>query len=102
MRKLIEKCGGVKLPVSCIANLCYLPEGINRGKKERTIYEVPALNATIPELESKYTFTHQKDLEWIFEEYCEEDVMRLKHNYLNYLERRYETIKSKFLQAVCI
>ena len=39
MRKLIEACKGEGLPISCIANLCYLPEYVNRSKKDRNFYQ---------------------------------------------------------------
>lgn len=38
MRKLIDVCKGDGLPVSCIANLCYLPEKANRSKGARKFY----------------------------------------------------------------
>ena len=38
MRTVMKRYDELRLPVSCIANFCYLPEDINRGKKEKTIY----------------------------------------------------------------
>ena len=40
MRKLIEACKGEGLPISCIANLCYLPEYVNRSKKDRNFIKI--------------------------------------------------------------
>ncbi len=39
MRKLIEACDGEGLPISCIANLCYLPESANRSKGAKNFYQ---------------------------------------------------------------
>ena len=39
MRKLIDACSGDGLPISSIANLCYLPESANRSKGARNFYQ---------------------------------------------------------------
>lgn len=39
MKKLIKNCGGQGLPISCIANLCYLPEYDNRSKRKFNFYQ---------------------------------------------------------------
>ena len=39
LKRLIAGCSGVGLPISSIANLCYLPEYVNRSKKDRNFYQ---------------------------------------------------------------
>ena len=56
----------LRLPVSCIANLCYLPEDINRGKGEKTIYEIHNMSMPIGVLENKFSFTSSADFDWMF------------------------------------
>ena len=97
MKKLIKKFDGLRLPVACIANLCYLPEDINRGKKEKTIYEVRNMSMPIDMIETKFSFTKQTDFDWIFENYT--DVELLKKNYYKFLDERYKIMKSKFLSS---
>lgn len=69
MKKIIAKYPGCKLLVSCIANYCYLPESINRGKRDKTIYEATNLTIPIAEVETKFSFTEQDDFNWIFLNY---------------------------------
>lgn len=97
MKKLIKKFDGLRLPIACIANLCYLPEDVNRGKREKTIYEVHNMSLPLHEIESKFSFTKQSDLDWIFIEYS--DPESLQSNYYKYLYSRYLILKTKFLNA---
>lgn len=99
MKKILSKCDGFKLPVSCIANYCYLPEGINRGKKEKTIYEVNNLSMQISEIEQKFSFTSQSEFDWIFKMYDSNNTQELSDNYYSYLEHRYNVMKEKFLKS---
>ena len=59
MRKLIEDCNGDGLPISCIANLCYLPESANRSKGAKNFYQDKKYCSFVDlaEVESKYSFT---------------------------------------------
>ena len=67
MKKLIATCKGSGLPISCIANLCYLPEYANRSKRDKNFYQDTAYlqKVNIDEIERKYSFTTSDDLEWI-------------------------------------
>lgn len=98
MRKLMKKFSNLRLPVSCIANLCYLPESINRGKREKTIYEEHNLSLSISEIEQKFSFTKSSDLDWIFVDFSSPED--LECCYLGYLDARYKTIKNVFLTAL--
>lgn len=97
MRKLMKPFSFLRLPVSCIANLCYLPEDINRGKGDKTIYEVHNMSLSINEIEDKFSFTKSKDFDWIFANY--ENANDLQNNYLNFLNNRYKKIKKIFLSS---
>ena len=98
MRSVMKQFDSLRLPVSCIANLCYLPEGINRGKKEKIIYEATGLSMSIEDIESKFSFTEEKDFKWIAYPYSNEDEELLKNNYAEYLNNRYKKINEKFIQ----
>lgn len=87
----------IKLPVSCIANYCYLPEDINRGKKDKIIYEASDLSMPIGDIENKFSFTTEGDFEWMFYQYGEGDAEKLRKDFGDYLNGRYSTIKSKFI-----
>lgn len=97
MRSLLKNYEELKLPVSCIANLCYLPEDINRGKKEKTIYEADGLSLPISEIESKYSFTTKDDLEWISYPYGFEDKSLFVNYFQQYLDKRYIEMKRRFI-----
>lgn len=97
MKCLIKQFDNLQLPVSCIANLCYLPENINRGKKDKTLYEVTNLSMPIDIIENKYSFTNKDDLEWLNQEYSSNDRLKLEENYLSFLDKRYSIIRNKFL-----
>lgn len=99
MKKILSKCDGLKLPVSCIANYCYLPEDINRGKKDKTIYENNKFSMTITEIESKFSFTSQQEFDWIFKNYDSSNAGELSKSYYEYLEYRYSILREKFLKS---
>lgn len=82
MRKLIEACNAERLPISCIANLCYLPEYVNRSKKDKNFYQDKKylLHVKLEEVESKYSFTEAEDLEWMDMPYEDDDFSVLKEN----------------------
>ncbi|MBP1562086.1 MAG: hypothetical protein J6C96_12705, partial [Oscillospiraceae bacterium] len=105
MKNLIAKCGGNGLPISCIANLCYLPEYVNRSKKDRNFYQdtkyLQYIN--LESVEQKYSFTTREDLEWMdmpFE--SEEDFNDLRQFYSEFCTSRFETIKRLFCEAMGI
>lgn len=97
MKELIKRFDNLKLPVSCIANLCYLPEDINRGKKDKTIYEANNLSMSVQDIEEKFSFTKKNDFEWLYYPYDDNDSRLLEEYYSNYLDNRYKEIKKRFL-----
>ena len=97
MKDLISKVNSNKgLPVSHIANLCYLPESINRGKKDKTIYEDQGITLSLSEMESKYTFTKAADFDFLYLPYEEGDANVLEEEYNSFLEKRFKSQKQKF------
>jgi len=98
MKSILKNFDDLKLPIACIANLCYLPEDINRGKKEKTIYEATDLSIPISEIESKYSFTVNDDMIWISQTYNNEDRIQLVNNYQRFLDKRYGIMKKKFIE----
>ena len=97
MKSIMKQFDDLRLPVSCIANFCYLPEDINRGKKEKTIYEASGLSMGISEIENKFSFTTEADLKWISYPYSIDEREKLVNDYQQYLEKRYKIIKEKFI-----
>lgn len=104
MRKLIDKCNGEGLPISSIANLCYLPQGINRSKKNKTIYNDSTLNNTgkLIEIEKKFTFTKKDDLIWLDYSLKNGDFEGLKDLYLEFLNNRFKIQKQMFYKSLDI
>lgn len=105
MRKLIESCSGDGLPVSCIANLCYLLEYVNRSKKDKNFYQDKKylLNVKLSDVESKYSFTEAEDLEWMDVPYEKpEDFEVLKEYYVDYCTKRFDKIKHLFCESLGI
>ena len=96
MRKLIESCNGEGLPISCIANLCYLPEYLNRSKGAKNFYQDKKYlqHIDLKEVEEKYSFTESDDLEWMDMPYEEpEDFAVLKEYYTDYCTKRFDKLK---------
>jgi hypothetical protein len=96
MRKLIEACKGEGLPISCIANLCYLPEYVNRSKGAKNFYqdEKYLKHIDLAEVESKYSFTESDDLEWMDMPYEKpEDFAVLREYYTDYCTKRFDRLK---------
>ena len=105
MRKLIEACSGDGLPISCIANLCYLPESANRSKGAKNFYQDKKYltHINLKEVESKYSFTEQEDLEWMDMPYEKpEDFAVLRDYYLDYCTKRFEKLKHLFCDSLGI
>ncbi len=101
MRLLLKDMDGLKLPVSCLANYCYLPEDVNRGKKEKTIYEATGLSYSVDVIEKKFSFTKESDFEWLYARYNKNDGLILETYYLDYLNKRFKTIREMFLKVFC-
>lgn len=105
MRKLIEACKGEGLPISCIANLCYLPEYVNRSKKDKNFYQDKKYlqYVKLEEVETKYSFTEEEDLDWMDMPYEKpEDFAVLKEYYTDYCTKRFSKIKHLFCDALGI
>ena len=106
MKKLIETCQGSGLPVSCVANLCYLPEYANRSKKGKNFYqdEKYRQRVSIPEIERKYSFTKEKDLEWMDLPYTNgaDDFEYLRDAYTTFCTNRFAKMKYLFCESMGI
>lgn len=105
MRKLIDKCHGDGIPISCIANLCYLPEYINRSKKDKNFYQDKKYleNIKLIDVENKYSFTEADDLEWMDMPYEKlEDFSVLKEYYTEFCIKRFEKLKQLFFDSLGI
>lgn len=105
MRKLIDDCKGEGLPISCIANLCYLPEYVNRSKKDKNFYQDKKYlqYVKLEEVEAKYSFTEEEDLDWMDMLYEKpEDFSVLKEYYTDYCTKRFDKIKHLFCDALRI
>lgn len=102
MRKLIDACDGEGLPISCIANLCYLPEYVNRSKKDKNFYQDKKylLHVKLKDVETKYSFTEQEDLDWMDMPYAKNDFLVLKEYYTDYCTKRFEKIKHLFCESL--
>lgn len=105
MKKLIEICKGDGLPISCIANLCYLPERVNRSKKDKNFYQDMNYieHVKLDEIEAKYSFTEESDLDWMDVPYeAPEDFSVLKEYYTEYCTQRFDKIKYLFFDSLGI
>lgn len=105
MRNLIEGCKGEGLSISCIANLCYLPDYVNRSKKDRNFYQDKKYlqHIKLDEVEGKYSFTESEDLEWMDMPYEHpEDFNDLKDYYTEYCTKRFEKLKHLFCESLQI
>ena len=104
MAKLINATKGPGLPISCIANLCYLPEFANRTKHENTFYQDDKYKnkVDINEIEEKYSFTKEDDLSWINQPFNGDDFENLKNSYVTYCRNRFKILKEEFFSALNI
>lgn len=104
MRKLIEMCKGEGLPISCVANLCYLPEYVNRSKKDKNFYQDKKYlqHINLSDVESKYSFTEADDLEWMDMPYGPQDFAVLKEYYIEYCVKRFDKLKHLFCDSLGI
>ncbi len=92
------------LPISSIANLCYLPEYINRSKGDDTIYQdinyFKKSNLSLVEIESKYTFTNKENLDFLYKTFQDGDFYDLKNEYITFLNIRFAIMKEKFISSL--
>lgn len=104
MKRLLKKTQGIGLPISCIANLCYLPDYINRSKGSKNFYQDKNYlsHINLAEVEEKYSFTSQDDLEWMDMPFGKDDFDVLKDYYGEFLNNRFETLKKLFCQSMSL
>ena len=107
MQNLIKACKrtGAGLPISSIANLCYLPEAANRSKGALNFYQDDKYlkHVDLEEVESKYSFTKRDDLEWMDMPYeISDDFDVLKEEYTLFLRNRYVILKQRFCDSLNI
>lgn len=103
MKKLIAATGGAGLPISSIANLCYLPEYVNRSKKDRNFYQDTKYlrHIDLDEVERKYSFTSREDMEWMDMPYQgAEDFEALRQFYVEFCNDRFEILKKLFCESM--
>lgn len=91
-------------PISCIANLCYLPEAANRSKKSLNFYQDKKYLdlISLEEVENKYAFTTEDDLVWMNTAYKVGDYNKFSQKYIAYLKKRFAIQKQKFYEAMDI
>lgn len=104
MKKLIADSHSMGLPISSIANLCYLPESINRSKGAKTFYQDNKYRSKVDlkEIEKKYSFTVEGDLDWIELPYKKGDSEALKEYYLSFLRKRFKKQKEMLYSSLSI
>jgi hypothetical protein len=104
MKDLIEYCKGEGLPISSVANLCYLPEYVNRSKKKKNFYQDTKYltKINLSDVENKYSFTSKDDLEWMDMPYNKGDYEQLKEFYMDFLKKRFYIQKEKFYDSLKI
>lgn len=105
IKQLIESSNGEGLPISCIANLCYLPEYVNRSKKDLNFYQDKKYleKVSLEEIENKYSFTEEEDLEWMELPYeRQEDYEVLKDYYEKFCTSRFENMKKRICLSLGI
>ncbi|MCB6314177.1 hypothetical protein, partial [Gordonibacter pamelaeae] len=75
------------------ANLCYLPEYVNRSKGDKNFYQDTKYlsHVELNEIETKYSFTEEEDLEWMDMPYEKDDFSVLKEYYSKYCVERFES-----------
>lgn len=105
MKKLISTTKGAGLPISCIANLCYLPDYVNRSKHDKNFYQDKKYlqHINLEEVEKKYSFTTVEDLEWMDMPYQDaDDYDALKQFYTEFCYERYKILKRLFCESMGI
>lgn len=107
MQNLIETCNVLNsgLPISSIANLCYLPEAANRSKGAKNFYQDKKYlkSENLEEIEKKYSFTSREDLDWMDMPYSgPDDYSFLKEEYIKFLRGRFNVMKEMFCKSLGI
>lgn len=102
---------GEGLPINHVANISLLPRGINRSKRDRTIYDPASFGSGISDDErgrriselEEYSLTTEEDLAFVSEitdRLSDEESHRFREAYANFLRRRMDRLKEKFLETV--
>lgn len=104
MKSLITISKSDGLPISSIANICYLPEKVNRSKGAKNFYQDINYKKYIDlnEVEKKYSFTKAQDLEWMDIPYNSFDAEVLKEYYMTFLNKRFKRQKEIFYNSLNI
>lgn len=104
MKNTIKTNGWQGQAISCIANLCYLPEQANRSKKDRNFYQDKEYlkHTSLSDIETKYAFTTKNDLEWVDLPYDSGDYNLFNEGYLKFLQKRFSIQKEKFYDSMQI
>lgn len=104
MKEIIKLCNQEGLPISNIANLCYLPEFVNRSKGAKNFYQDSKyLNKVkLEDVENKFSFTKREDLEWMDMPYKDGDYDNLKEFYMEFLKKRFDLQMKKFYLSMKI
>ena len=104
MKKLSKLTGNQGLPISHLANLCYLPEYENRAKGSNNFYQdsnyLKKSKNSLKDIENKYSFTKSVDLEFMDLQYSEKDYESLLEYFIEFLKNRNDVLKVKFLQSL--
>lgn len=107
MKSIIKKHSWEGLPISSIGNLCYLPEYDNRSKGSKTIYQdasyidyLKTKDLVISDIEEKYTFTKENEMEWLSSAYEKGEYDVFYNEYIKFLTNRFEKMKSKFYSTL--
>lgn len=80
----------LKLPISSIGNVCYLPAPLNRSKEQKTIYESGLNTVDLKEVESKFTLTEKSDLDFLTNTSLTKD--EFKKAYFGFIRKRSKKI----------
>lgn len=92
------KENSLKLPISALGNLCYLPVKDNRSKRDKTIYQYsddrPSLTFN-QEFLNLIDYPSREDLEFL--DYAEEDF---KNKYIPLLEARESKLKKRLIDLM--
>lgn len=109
MKKAIKNHNWEGLPISCIGNLCYLPEYDNRKKKNNTLYQDQAYldylhdkGTNISGIEDKYSFTKEADMDWLNKQYSDGDYNIFLANYVKFAQTRFDRMKNLFYDSLGI
>lgn len=102
MKKYIRDTESEGLPISSLANLCYLPEHENRSKGSFNFYQddnyLKHSDYSLEAIEDKFSFTKKEDLDWMDLGFTKGDSDVLRDCYIEFLDKRYLKLKEVFLR----